>query len=223
MNNSNSAEIGSRIRKARKQKKLSQTDLANMLDKSMRTIQKYESGEIEPSIAMINEIAKILEVDSSYLMGYERNSDKIASFSDIIALLAELNDKAGIHFDIDVKRPPRAEDWSCSIRFNGNQQDAEFNSDICLFLESYRDERERLDTYWSDRAQYDAWIDQQLAYYAAIKLKTAEKEELSYEERIRRRDELVAKQMEEEKKKAAEHNVDSKNNESLGDKENERI
>ncbi len=220
MSNSNLAEIGARIRKARKLKRLSQTDLANMLDKSMRTIQKYESGEIEPSIAVINEISKILEVESSYLMGYKHNDNKMSTFSDIIAMITELNEKAGIHFDIDVKRPPQADEWSCSIRFNGNDDAADLNSDLCLFLESFRDERERLETYWSDQAQYDEWVDRQLAYYSAINLKTKEKEELSYEERIRRRDELVMMQMEQEKKKATDTTIDSTSKDKLGDKEN---
>ena len=48
---SNPAEIGERIKAARKAAHLSQTELAQRLDKTMRTVQKYESGEIEPSIA----------------------------------------------------------------------------------------------------------------------------------------------------------------------------
>ena len=59
---SNPAEIGERIKAARRAANLSQTELAKRLDKTMRTIQKYESGEIEPSIAMINAIAKVLDV-----------------------------------------------------------------------------------------------------------------------------------------------------------------
>ena len=58
--NSNPAEIGQRIKEARKAAKLSQTELAGQLEKTLRTVQKYESGEIEPSIATINSIAKIL-------------------------------------------------------------------------------------------------------------------------------------------------------------------
>ena len=49
--NSNPAEIGERIKSARKAAGLSQTELATRLNKTLRTIQKYESGEIEPSIA----------------------------------------------------------------------------------------------------------------------------------------------------------------------------
>lgn len=48
--NSNPAEIGERIKSARKAAGLSQTELATRLDKTLRTIQKYESGEIEPPL-----------------------------------------------------------------------------------------------------------------------------------------------------------------------------
>ena len=39
-------------------KKVSTKRASNLLGKSLRTIQKYESEEIEVSIAMLNEIAK---------------------------------------------------------------------------------------------------------------------------------------------------------------------
>ena len=52
--NSQKAEIGLRIKEARKALNMSQTELANHLEKTLRTVQKYESGEIEPSIAMVN-------------------------------------------------------------------------------------------------------------------------------------------------------------------------
>ena len=60
--------IGTRIRDARKAAGMSQTVLGQHLNKTLRTIQKYESGEIEPSIATINELAKILHVSSAELV-----------------------------------------------------------------------------------------------------------------------------------------------------------
>ena len=60
-------QIGLRIRTARKEKGINQTELANLLGKSLRTIQKYESGEIEVSIAMLNEIAKVLGVPNEVI------------------------------------------------------------------------------------------------------------------------------------------------------------
>lgn len=90
---SNPAEIGERIKVARRAANLSQTELAKRLDKTMRTIQKYESGEIEPSIAMINAIAKVLDVSPADLIGYRKPIIQLDSLSDVIAVLYQLNKK----------------------------------------------------------------------------------------------------------------------------------
>ena len=172
--NSNPAEIGERIKSARKAAGLSQTELATRLDKTLRTIQKYESGEIEPSIAMINAIAKELNVSPADLIGYRRPSIELNSLSDVIAVLYQLNKKAGIRFEIDVQRPPHSEEWSCSLRFKGNDSSAEMNDSLCLILEDFRDEREKLETYWTDQEGFDRWMEKELAYYAEAKLQDRE-------------------------------------------------
>lgn len=194
--NMNSSGIGERIKKARKAAGLSQTALGLRLDKTLRTIQKYESGEIEPSIAMINEIAKVLDTSSAKLMGYEKQDHHLNTLSDVLAFLNDLNNKDGIRFNIEVRRPPRADEWTCALSFNGNDHSAEHNADLCLFLERFADERENLETYWTDQAYYDQWLDRELAYYARIMLRDKEQETLTLEERLRRRNELIEKQME---------------------------
>ena len=151
---SNPAEIGERIKAARKAAHLSQTELAQRLDKTMRTVQKYESGEIEPSIAMINAIAKILNISPADLIGYQKPEIQLDSLSDVIAVLYQLNKKAGIRFEIDVQRPPHSEEWSCSLKFKGNDRSAEMNDSLCLILEEFRNEREKLETYWSDQESF---------------------------------------------------------------------
>ena len=52
MNEMEVSTIGERIKTLRKKRGYNQKDLATLLGKSLRTIQKYESGEIEVSIAM---------------------------------------------------------------------------------------------------------------------------------------------------------------------------
>ena len=189
--NTTPSDIGTRIRDARKAAGMSQTVLGQHLNKTLRTIQKYESGEIEPSIATINELAKILHVSSAELMGYKRQEIRLESFADVLEALNELNGKAGIRFNIDVKRPPNAEGWTCSLTFDGNDQTAEHNADLCLFLERFAEERERVETYWTDQAYFDRWFDQELAYYAGVKLPDKEQEDLTPEERLKRRNELI--------------------------------
>ena len=70
----NGSDIGNRIKEARKAQHLSQTELANRLGKTMRTVQKYESGEIEPSIGVLNEIANILNISPAELIGYQKKN-----------------------------------------------------------------------------------------------------------------------------------------------------
>ena len=188
---SNPAEIGERIKAARKAARLSQTELAQRLDKTMRTVQKYESGEIEPSIAMINAIAKILNISPADLIGYQKPEIQLDSLSD----------------EIDVQRPPHSEEWSCSLKFKGNDHSAEMNDSLCLILEEFRDEREKLESYWTDQESFDRWIEKELAYYADAKLQDKEVEVLTDLERIQRRNELD-RQMLEKMKKAAEENGD---------------
>lgn len=160
-------EIGNRIRELRKQRNLSQTDLANMLGKSLRTVQKYESGEIYVSIAMINELAKHLDTTPTYLIGYERSRMQIESLSDVCSFFFELEKKDGIKFDIDVKKLKRDGEWKCSISFNAQDRTAEYNIPICSFLEHFSNYRESLETYWISMEYYEEWQNKQLAYFAS--------------------------------------------------------
>lgn len=188
--NTSSTEIGLRIKKARKAAKMSQTVLGTYLNKTLRTIQKYESGEIEPSIATINEIAKVLNVSSADLIGYEKREAQLNTLADVLRFLHSLNKKDGLRFDVEVNRPPKTQEWTCSLRFDGNDASAEHNADLCLFLERFAEERERLETYWIDQDYFDHWFDKELAYYAAVELPDKETVVLSEEERLNRRNEL---------------------------------
>ena len=190
MDNLDHAAIGQRIKMLRKKKGLSQTELAQMLGKSLRTVQKYETGEIEVSISVINQIAEILETSSTYLFGYESGTTQIKSLSDVMDFLFKLENVAGIDFHIDVKKPPRSKEWSCSISFDGKSA-AEFNADMCLFLEQCQQEREDLQSFASTLEAYKKWKDTTLAYYAANTVETVEPQELDPDERIRKRNEFL--------------------------------
>lgn len=84
------------------------------------------------------------------------------------------------------------------------------NDSLCLILEEFRNEREKLETYWTDQESFDRWIEKELAYYADAKLQDREVEVLSDLERIQRRNELD-RQMLEKMKKAAEETATRSN------------
>ena len=75
----------------------------------------------------------------------------------------KLDEIAELGFQIEVKKPPRNDGWSCSITFNGKDQ-AKFNADMCLFLENWADERKRRMYH---KEEYEQWQKDTLAYYAA--------------------------------------------------------
>ena len=193
MNNLDYSAIGQRIKLLRKRKGLNQKELAGILGKSLRTVQKYETGEIEVSIAVVNQLADILESTPTFILGYEANTAPIRSLADIMGFLFQLEQVAGISFDIDVKKPPRSKEWQCAISFNGKAS-ADFNTDLCLFLEDWESQRDDIRAFQSTQAAYQKWQEQTLAYYAATSVECVQPEELSDEERIKRRNAYLESQ-----------------------------
>ena len=186
MNSSDNAAIGLRIRTLRKRKGYNQQELADILGKSLRTVQKYESGEIEVSIAVANQLAEVLDTTPTFLFGYETEITPIRSLADVLNFLFHIEQVNGLDFGIDVKRPPRSKEWQCAITFNG-KADADFNTDLCLFLENWEEQRDNLRTYGITQEQYREWKTKTLAYYAATAVECKEPEELDPDERLKRR------------------------------------
>lgn len=187
MSKTDSLSIGERIKTLRKKRGYNQTELANLLGKSLRTVQKYESGEIEVSIAVINELAKVLDTTSTYLFGQQTGDFKFDSLADVMDCLFQLEKITGLRFSVDVKKPPRDEGWQCSITFDGKNREADLNADMCLFLEEWENNRQEFENYGSTKAAYEKWKDQTLAYYASQRVEISEPDELDETERIQKR------------------------------------
>lgn len=181
-------QIGKRIRILRKKMHLNQTELAQRLGKALRTVQKYETGEIEVSIAMINQLADVLDSTPTYILGYETSNIGIRSMADIMDFLFKLEQVDGLSFHIDVKRPPRNGSWECSLAFDG-KADATHNADVCLFLEDWEQQRDDVRSYALTQSQYTKWKEQTLAYYASAPVSSTQPEELDEETRIKKRSE----------------------------------
>lgn len=61
--------LGERIKKARKSNKYSQADLAELIGVHGNTIRRWEQGDRFPDANVIPELARVLRVSVSYLMG----------------------------------------------------------------------------------------------------------------------------------------------------------
>lgn len=60
-------KTGERIKKIRTKKKITQKQLAEMIGKNIRTIQKYESGDIEVPLESLFKISDALDINVVYL------------------------------------------------------------------------------------------------------------------------------------------------------------
>lgn len=62
-------DIGERIRERRKERNLSQSELAELANLNYVTISKYESGKVEPGAKAIARIANALDISTDELLG----------------------------------------------------------------------------------------------------------------------------------------------------------
>ena len=157
-------EIGRRIKLARKARRISQKELAEMLNRSLRTIQKYESGDIEVSVAALVSVCQALRVPLSYLVGLGTRKALITSLADVMDFLFMLEKVKELHFAIEVEKPPKDRDWRCSVSFSGTGTEARHNAALCLLLEQWQDQREKLAAGKITDKDYADWKDQTISY-----------------------------------------------------------
>ena len=60
-----------RLKELRKEKNLSQEDVAKKIGVNHRTISNYETGYSEPDIKTIEKLCKMFDVTAGYLLGIE--------------------------------------------------------------------------------------------------------------------------------------------------------
>ena len=61
--------LGQRLKDLRKQKKVGQKEVAELLGVSLRSYQFYESGEYDPSLPNLVILADYFQVSTDYLLG----------------------------------------------------------------------------------------------------------------------------------------------------------
>jgi len=65
-------DFGKFIAQLRKEKKLTQKDLANKLGINDKTVSKWETGVMAPDISLLNELSSILGITSTELLNGQR-------------------------------------------------------------------------------------------------------------------------------------------------------
>lgn len=63
-------KLGKRVRKMRKERGLSQTELANNINKDQPSIQRLEAGNINPSFYYLHQVAQGLNISFKELVDF---------------------------------------------------------------------------------------------------------------------------------------------------------
>lgn len=63
--------LGDKIREIRLAKKISQVELARLLDVTKQSVSNWENENIQPSVEMLSKIADALSVSTDYLLSRE--------------------------------------------------------------------------------------------------------------------------------------------------------
>lgn len=196
--------VGERIAEIRKYNRINQSDLADKLGKSLRTVQKYESGEIDIPLSTLGEIAEILDTTLNYLLGYDTSHIKAETLSDVLEFFFEIDRKNELSFNMDIKKVGRDGKWECAFIFNGQDESALYNADFCNVMENFSINRESLKAYWMDYEAYRAWQKVKMEHYSRCTLSNKVYEVLDRTTFIERRNELdrqdKQRKLEEERK-----------------------
>ena len=174
-------EIGNAIKKRRRQLKITQKEFAQRLDKSERTIQKYESGEITMKIDLIKQVADELDIPWQELL--EAKSDKIGivsaeedfpsyrfhNLSDVINALFTITEIKDIAFQLSCTKPPENPEWTSALMVDGKGSGT-YNADFCLFMENWIAKKNMLQTGKLSKEKFDSWKSDMLAYYTDSRL-----------------------------------------------------
>ena len=75
----NQEKIGKLIAEIRKEKDMTQTDLANKLGITDRAISKWENGRGLPDISLLQNVSEILGITITELLSGERNGENKAN------------------------------------------------------------------------------------------------------------------------------------------------
>lgn len=176
-----SMQIAENIKKKRKEKKISQKKLAELIDKSERTVQNYESGQTDFSMSMIKDIAIALDINFRELLAAPEHQDgmhigisaensyqnkyMLESFADVINVLFKIQETYDFSMKLEMKKPPEDKEWKASVSVDGKGNN-KYDADFCLFIENWQNKMYQLYNGKLSIDKYMEWQAETIAYYS---------------------------------------------------------
>ena len=96
--------LGDKIKLYRENKKMTQNDIANILNVSPATVSKYESGSLEPNIESLKRLAELFEISIDELLNDEEDKFDISKIKvlDILREQKEMKLKGNLYHQTQV-------------------------------------------------------------------------------------------------------------------------
>ena len=192
------SSISEKIKELRTDLKMNQKNFSAAIGIRQSTLSSYENGVVTPSNDVLLTIAQKFHVSLDWLFGLSENKVQISTLSDILWVLLQMNESNELRYELDInnKLPgdieTETQKWYAGLRFYGNDPEHSLNADMCIFLADLQENRESLESYFTGKDMFDMWKKQTLEYYTSKPVTHKEIEELDFETRIRKRDELLA-------------------------------
>ena len=198
VDNMQESSISEKIKELRTDLKMNQKNFSAAIGIRQSTLSSYENGVVTPSNDVLLTIAQKFHVSLDWLFGLSENKVQISTLSDILWVLLQMNESNELRYELDInnKLPgdieTETQKWYAGLRFYGNDPEHSLNADMCNFLADLQENRESLESYFTGKDMFDMWKKQTLEYYTSKPVTHKEIEELDFETRIRKRDELLA-------------------------------
>lgn len=148
--------VGKRIFESRKKKGsrgMTQSEFAEAIGKSLSSVQKYESGDIDIPLSMLYSISEVLDVSVSSLTNCQQSYyPRVDSLADVMAFLVELSGKEELQLGVEVDE----DKCTVSLTFSGTK---DYNPILCDFFETLKKNREALRNGYINDETFNAWAE----------------------------------------------------------------
>lgn len=151
-------DFSTRIKELRKKEGLSQADLAKKINVTYRAIQKYESGEGKPRNANLIALAKVFNVNVSFLLG-ETNINPKFQINSIMEELSEHRQETTYNFASKQLEEQNEEDKIVQLHNSLIPYEVEEEQSLSAGRgEAYTDELGKEVVYWDKYIKHDRAI-----------------------------------------------------------------
>lgn len=73
--------LGANIRHLRRERKMTQTELGKLIDRSPQVLGRYENGETEPPLSIVYRLAEVFEISMGNLLSVDLKKEEVTTIS----------------------------------------------------------------------------------------------------------------------------------------------